>query len=220
MKKTIAICSTTALVSLLCSVSLPKSVNAATFTYNLGDKTLGRNGNPRTRHSPYFTYETGINLDDPILTVSATDGDLTMEIEQRRNGVGVVGEEGPGGQIDRRGGTFEELLLSFNQPVSIVSASFTSKTVQDDDDFVLWVDEDMLVSRTQITNNNPFDFSSFLFEDTIGSNFTFTVSQSNDTYRLASVTVSTTGIPESTSVISLLGLGLMGLGSYRKTKNC
>ncbi len=222
VKNTIAICSTTVLASLLCCIGLPKSANAATFftRYDLGDQTLGNNGR---RDGTSFTYD-DINLDDPILTVRAREkgvaGTVARTVRQRSNGLGIIGQDGRNGQIDGRGGTFEELLLSFNQTVRIVSASFSAVN-QNNDGFRLLVDGNTLVTRRRRLNaleNNTFDFSSFSAGERTGSEFTFTVSQRNDDYRLRSVTVAT-DIPESTSVLSLLAVGLIGVASRRKVKN-
>ena len=110
------------------------------------------------------------------------------------------------------------MLLNFDQTVRIVSASFSR--VQGNDGFRLLVDGNTLVTtqRRRELSNNTFDFSSFSAGERTGSEFTFTVSQRNDDYRLRSVTVAT-DIPESTSVLSLLAVGLIGVASRRKVKN-
>ena len=227
VKNTIAICSTTILASLLCCIGLPKSANAATFftRYDLGGSNINS--------ASFIDYE-GINEDTnlndpnaPSLRVTASEDGAEANIRRLKDGLGVFGSgEVPNigqklGQIDGINGGFEELLLSFDQTVRIVSASFTSKKVQGNDGFKLLVDGNTLLTLQSGLNNlenNTFNFSSFSAGERTGSKFTFTVSQGNDDYRLESVTVAT-DIPESSSVPSLLAVGLIGVASCRKVKN-
>ena len=222
VKNTIAICSTTVLASLLCCIGLPKSANAATFftRYDLGGRNINR--------ASFIDYE-GINEDTnlndpnaPSLRVTASEDGVArrVRVRRRRNGLGVfrLGERRTRGQIDGRNG-IEGLLLSFDQTVRIVSASFSA--ANGNDGFQLLVNGNTLVTRRRRLNaleNNTFDFSSFSAGERTGSEFTFTVSERNDDYRLESVTVAT-DIPESTSVLSLLAVGLIGVASCRKVKN-
>lgn len=201
MKNTINILTATAAISAISltgAISLPKSAQAATLTYNLG-------GGNASRAS--FTY-TPIDFDAPILTVTGSEADISRNVRRRSDGLGIVGFDGSNGQVDGIGEAFETLLLNFDQRVNILSASFSR--LQNNDGFALLVDGEQLVSlNRRLNDNNPFSFASFSVEDTIGSNFGFTVAQTNDDYRLQSITVET--VPETTPIMPLLALGLFGL---------
>lgn len=211
MKNIIHTLTTTAIVGSICAVCLPKTVQAATLTYDLG----GSNSDQAS-----FIYAP-FDINDPILTVTGSEAGISRNVRRRNDGLGVDGIDdqnntGAGrGQIDGRGGTFEELVLNFSQRVNILSASFLR--VQNNDGFTLLVDETEVVSINDgLNNNNPYSFSSLPPKNTTGSNFVFTVSQEDDDYRLASVTVQTE-IPESTPTLSLLAVGLVGYFAYRQS---
>ena len=211
MKNIIKTLTTTAIVGSICAVCLPETVQAATLTYNLG----GSNGDQAS-----FTYAP-FDINDPILTITGSEAGVPRNVRRRNDGVGVDGvdDQGTGrpgrGQIDGLEGTFEALTLNFSQRVNIISASFLR--VQNNDGFTLLVDGTEVVSINDgLNNNNPYSFSSLPRENTTGSNFVFTVSENNDDYRLASVTVETE-IPESTPIFSLLTVGVVGFCAYRQS---
>ncbi|VEP15759.1 conserved exported hypothetical protein [Hyella patelloides LEGE 07179] len=199
MKNTVTTLVTTTTIGLICAVNSPQSAQATTLIYNLGG------GNANSTALTPFTY-TPVDLNEPILTVTGAEAGVSTNVRRRSDGLGVVGTGNKAGQVDGEGELFESLLLSFDQPVRIESASFTR--LQNNDGFALSIDGDEVVSlNSRLNNNNPFDFSSL--GNRKGLNFEFTVAQENDDYRLESVTVET--VPETTPVLPLLGFGLVSL---------
>lgn len=210
MNNKIAALVTTTTFGLICSISTTQSAQAATFTYNLG-------GDNADRSSFVFTPE---GFAEPVLTVTAAEfvnsQNERRDVRRRSDGLGVIGEnDNQPGQVDGRNGLNEALVLNFEQPVTIDSAAFSR--LQPNDGFRLVVDGNRLVNKRN-NLDNPFNFSDFPVSDRTGSRFRFTVSQNNDDYRLQSIVISTS-VPETSAILPLLSLGLIGLLSYSKTSN-
>ena len=205
MNNTIAALVTTTTFSVIFSVSNTTSVEAATFTYNLG----GTNADQRA-----FTFSP-VGFTEPELRVTAVESSNgRRDVRRRPNGLGVVGDA-LFGQVDGRNNNFESLRLRFAEAVTLESATFSR--LQNDDGFRLIVDGNRLVNLTDnLDDNNPFDFSGFSVSERTSDRFRFTVTGANDDYRLQSITVSTP-VPETSAILPLLGLGLMGLLRYRKS---
>lgn len=207
MNNKIAALATTATFGVICNLSNAQSAEAATFTYNLGGERLDRSS---------FTF-TPVGFTEPELTVTAVesgDAPRRRDVRRRPNGLGVIGDDLPG-QVDGRNNNFESLRLRFDEEVTLESATFSR--VENNDGFRLIVNGNRLVNLTNnLDDNNPFDFSGFSVSERTSDRFRFSVTGQNDDYRLQSVTVSTP-VPETSAILPLLGLGLIGLLRYRQS---
>lgn len=151
------------------------------------------------------------------LEVTATgvlvDGTTPRDVLQNDNGFGVFRGVGENPQIDGRNDNRRETLnLSFNNLVTLLSATFTE--VDSGDEFQLFVDGTQLVSDTVIPGNGIFDFTSF---NATGTVLGFTIGDSDDDYFLKSVEVKE--VPEPTTILGSLLVTGFGAMFYKKRKN-
>ncbi|MCJ8279393.1 MAG: PEP-CTERM sorting domain-containing protein [Rivularia sp. ALOHA_DT_140] len=168
--------------------------------------------------------EESFTLNQDGLEVTATgsinDGANTArDVFQSSEGFGVT--EGPGERNQIDGDTLstkETLNLSFDNLVTLLSATFTD--VDSGDDFQLFVDGNQLVSSTPIPANGVFDFTS---NNANGTVLGFSLGDDTDNeYFLKNVTVQKAAVQEVPEPVTLLGsLLASGFGAifYKKRKN-
>ncbi|MEL7039055.1 MAG: PEP-CTERM sorting domain-containing protein [Cyanobacteria bacterium J06592_8] len=144
----------------------------------------------------------------------------TNNVTQNRQGIGVDG--GRNNQIDggrrNENDNFDVLQLTFDQRVTLTSAIFGQVNLGNDtnDGFQLLVDGTELTTENPLAASGqvPFDFTSFDLAARTGKVFEFTVPNSNDGYRLASLTVEP--VPEPLTILG--SLSALGMGAVLKKK--
>ncbi|MEB3279700.1 MAG: PEP-CTERM sorting domain-containing protein [Lyngbya sp.] len=158
-------------------------------------------------------------VDGITLTVSGISEKGSGEVRKTVHGLGVVDGIGPDNQIDLWGG-LEKLLLNFDQEVTLVSATFGLVNASGDDQFSLFVEDNLLVEGAYIpVDTNVFSFKDLEYEQKTAKSFGFTaynILPQGDDYTLKSITVAT--VPEPTTVLGLMAVGaLASVGLKRKS---
>lgn len=155
-------------------------------------------------------------LDKDGLEVTATGklvDDSSRDVFQTQKGFGVFRGVGENPQVDGRNDNRRETLnLSFNNLVTLLSATFTE--VDSGDEFKLFVDGAELISDTMIPGNGIFDFSS---SNATGTVLGFSIGDRDDDYFLKSIEVKE--VPEPTTILGSLLVTGFGAMFYKKRKN-
>ncbi len=148
------------------------------------------------------------------LTVTGFTSGGSKNIHRDSNGVGVYQGGSDSTQTDGDGAD-ETIRFTFNSgSFTLLSAQF--ENVGSDDDFTLTVDN-VYKGSADIPNNGSYVFQSIH----TGLIFDFGVSDSNDDYKISSLSFTNNGgqenaVPEP-GTVGLLGLGLVG-GIYARRK--
>ena len=150
------------------------------------------------------------------------DGGITWETAPMASfgghGLAILNPGDDTHQIDGSG-FLERVLLTFDGSISLLGASFTYVT--SDDQFAVWTfGPDTLVDGLDIPNldNDRDSINSYMFSSGLsGSQFAIGALGLDDDFKLNSLFIDA----ESTSVpvpgtLGLLGLGLLGLGMLRR----
>jgi hypothetical protein len=149
------------------------------------------------------------------LSVTAAAGSPTALVNARVNagdknkgGLGVTNSPGDNGAVDGFG--FSDLLnLVFSHRVKLISARFAEVDKNDDYDFYTQ-------AVFQWHRDLPYNFFVNNFGGPVGTKFGFGASESNDDYRLRSITVSPIPLPGS---LVMLITGLLGVGTLARRKS-
>lgn len=175
---------------------------------------VGSNGHSTVNVSAYASSGTpliGSSSVAGLHILTCTDGDSDCVMEDATEQFG-----GYGYQIDGYGAQ-EAAVLDFGRMVNLVSATFTY--TEANDDFTLLAGG--MGGAVVLADQHPGVglFATFNFgADVSGEQFAFLADHWSDDFKLYSVTADfVSNVPEPAS-LSLLGLGLMALGTVRKKK--
>lgn len=183
------------------ALTTASAASAASITFDFS-------GNGGQKQS-YNLLEDGLNV---TATGELVDG-TPRDVFQDGDGFGVFRGGTENTQIDGVNENRRETLnLSFDNLVTLISATFTK--VDSGDEFKLFVDENQLVSDTQIPGSGNFDFTSF---NATGTVLGFSIGDSDDDYFLKSVEVQE--VPEHASILGSLLVSGFSAMFYKKRKN-
>jgi len=181
----------------------------------------------RTAEPAVFDFSGILAMAD---TMEFTQGDVSLAatgwagtapalVHQDGDGLGVTydGDRASyttASQIDGRD-ELESLVLTFDRPVSLLSATFS--LIGTNDQFSLLVDDALLFS-----GNFPSSRTKSFSSDNVGQVFTFAVGEEDDDYKVKGIEVEPSGAPgvpstpsastvPEVSSLALLGMGLVGL---------
>ena len=195
------------------------SAQAATFTYDLTrTPNINRSTVILSDTSPLPSNTTSTAflaapVGAPTLTLTAIKpggGSGNVFVGQR--GVGVVGNP-RGNNIGADSNGSEELIFNFSRNVVLKSATFSragNDTLLNTTGFGLKDENgDVVFSSPNLNGNTFFEFTTPF----TGSTFSFFARNQNDRFVVRDITVAT--VPESSSVLGLLGIGVLGLASKK-----
>lgn len=142
---------------------------------------------------------------------NCTDDDIGCSMDDSAEGA-----VGTGYEIDGYGAQ-EAAILDFGGLVNLVSATF--KYVSPNDEFALLIGG--IGGAVAVENQSIGDsfYSTFNFgADVVGNRFAFLAQNTTDDFKLYSITADfVSNVPEPAS-LTLLGLGLLALGTFRRKK--
>lgn len=157
------------------------------------------------------------------VNLTVTSGPGNSQVIRSNNGLGINSQTGnlvdaDTDEVSQFGGEFsrddltgeiafrarEQLRLSFDEVVRLVSAEFTQN--ETGETFRLKVGDNIAIMSETIPDSGYFDFTS-LNSEFEGTNFAFLVGNTPTNYRLSAIAVEK--VPEPAL---LLGVGLVGIG--------
>lgn len=198
------------ILTICCCITIALSITVSAQASTVDFVFAGIPWGDTSAGSSFSFTEGGLNL-----TVSATSGSDASWVNWSPFGLGVSSGWWDDPQID---GFFwnDLLLLSFDKDVTISSATFTL-TWWGNDEFHLFVDDESLVSA-YIPGNGVYPFSAINTLDRTGRNFGFTVTDWNDNYMIAGVTVEVTQTPVPATGLLFVSsmLGILGIRKNRR----
>ncbi len=120
-----------------------------------------------------------------------------------QGGIGVTNAAGDAHEIDGSGAAKDMLILTFDKPVKLISASFSLVDSNDNASFFVGGAGSPLLGVLNLAAH-----PTLVMLDAIGKVFGFSAADNNDNYKLRSIEISAIPVPPAAA---LLGTGLLGL---------